>query len=368
MLNRVEFTNYRCFKGTPKPYSMDGLARVNLIVGKNNSGKTAALEGIHLLLSGWDSSVFSDIATRRGEVVFSGTNPSPLVEINHFFYGHEFTLDTPFLISGNKDNPSIEVKIKPTNSHKDENGEPIRSKIHSLLMVYWDSGEDELATAFSLTQDGLADDPAFGNAPGRFGIGRKNKHQPVRFVGTDSFDYGRLASLWDEVTLNGLESEVSKGLQLLEPDIQSIHMLTGMTTKGFFGSKAGAVLGLKSQKPRIPLGSMGEGMRRMLTLASSLACVPNGALLVDEIDTGLHYSVMTDMWKMVIKKAIASNIQVFATTHSWDCISGLASVCQAEPDLREQVAVHKMDRNIPRSIPFDGKSLIGMVPNDIDPR
>jgi len=42
MLSKVEITNYRGFKS----YSMKGLTAVNLLVGKNNSGKSALLEGI----------------------------------------------------------------------------------------------------------------------------------------------------------------------------------------------------------------------------------------------------------------------------------------------------------------------------------
>ena len=50
---------------------------------------------------------------------------------------------------------------------------------------------------------------------------------------------------------------------------------------------------------RIPIGSMGDGIWRLLGLALALALTEGGILLVDEIDTGLHYSVMENMWKLV---------------------------------------------------------------------
>jgi 3-hydroxyisobutyrate dehydrogenase-like beta-hydroxyacid dehydrogenase len=41
--------------------------------------------------------------------------------------------------------------------------------------------------------------------------------------------------------------------------------------------------------------------------------------LVDEIENGIHYSVMPDVWKFVLKLAKRLGVQVFATTHSKDC-------------------------------------------------
>jgi len=66
---------------------------------------------------------------------------------------------------------------------------------------------------------------------------------------------------------------------------------------------------------------MGEGMRQILTLAMAAVTVENGFLLVDEIETGLYYESQTDMWRLLLEIAQQLNVQVFATTHSWDCIS-----------------------------------------------
>jgi ABC-type taurine transport system ATPase subunit len=134
------------------------------------------------------------------------------------------------------------------------------------------------------------------------------------------------------------------------------------------GSRAGAVVALKGKQGRFPIGSMGEGMRRLLALATSLAVSKGGSLFVDEIDTGLHYTVMADMWKLVVKAARDTGVQVFATTHSWDCIEGLAYLCNREPGLMEQVAIHKIDRALPNSVAFAGSSIVKMVKSDIDPR
>lgn len=59
----------------------------------------------------------------------------------------------------------------------------------------------------------------------------------------------------------------------------------------------------------------------MLGLALAIVNARNGFLLVDEIDTGLHFSAMYDMWKLIWKTAKRLNVQVFATTHNSDCFS-----------------------------------------------
>ena len=47
-------------------------------------------------------------------------------------------------------------------------------------------------------------------------------------------------------------------------------------------------------------------------------------LLIDEVENGIHYSLQRDFWKMIMKAAHENNVQVFATTHSWDCVRGFA--------------------------------------------
>ena len=74
----------------------------------------------------------------------------------------------------------------------------------------------------------------------------------------------------------------------------------------------------------IPIGSMGDGIWHLLALAIAITRCRDGFLLVDEIDTGLHYGVLPDMWKMVIDASRRLNVQVFASTHSFDCVQALA--------------------------------------------
>ena len=72
----------------------------------------------------------------------------------------------------------------------------------------------------------------------------------------------------------------------------------------------------------IPLRSLGEGAVRMFGIALALANSKGGLLLIDEVENGLHYSVPSDFWKMVLQVARDNDVQVLATTHSWDVVEG----------------------------------------------
>ncbi|HEX3658447.1 MAG TPA: AAA family ATPase [Pirellulales bacterium] len=372
MLSQIEITNYRGFKS----YRMKDLNRVNLFVGKNNSGKTALLEGIQLLTSGGDPGVLGEIAERRGEILF-GRPDSPgyaarsSIDIAHLFHGHSLVNDTGFSVKGDNGYQPVSVKVFAQKGREDS---PERRVLRDDSAGFFlkvaggrKSDEREEDRKFRISREGGVD----FEVPSRIrraNPAHRNRGPQVRFVGPDSLNSIEMAIMWDEITLAGKEADVAGAMRLLEENLESVHLLTGMFASGFFPGRGGIVVGMKGQDGRLPLGSMGDGIRRMMALSTSLAFTKNGCLFVDEIDTGLHYSVMTDMWKMVISTAVDEKTQVFATTHSWDCIEGLARLCECEPALTDSVAIHKIDRNIPHSVAFSGDSVVKMSKAHIDPR
>ena len=66
-------------------------------------------------------------------------------------------------------------------------------------------------------------------------------------------------------------------------------------------------------------------MSRLLGLSLALVQSQNGILLIDEIESELHYSVLPDIWKLIFHTAKELNVQVFATTHSKDCLEAFAA-------------------------------------------
>ncbi len=157
-------------------------------------------------------------------------------------------------------------------------------------------------------------------------------------------------------------------MRILEPELEDLVFEPGDSSYRPYNSRAGIVVGFRGDRRRVPLGSMGDGMRRLLALAISLIHARGGFLIIDEIDTGFHYSIMAKMWELVVETASAPGTQVFATTHSSDCIKGLGILCKRKPELQAKVAVHKIERNIERNIAFTGADVLNAVEQDIEIR
>lgn len=100
-------------------------------------------------------------------------------------------------------------------------------------------------------------------------------------------------------------------------------------------------------------------MSRLLTLGLHLVITKGGFLLVDEIENGIHWSVKPKLWHFLVETARALNVQVVATTHSKDCLDGLAHLHRTYPALAEHVSVHRLEAGRDTSVRFDG----GASPN-----
>ncbi len=123
--------------------------------------------------------------------------------------------------------------------------------------------------------------------------------------------------------------------QLAIPTLQRINLLVGKNNTGktslleavyLYANRGSpramfAVVGIRGE--RIPIGSTGEGMNRLLGIMLALLNARDGFLLIDEIEIGLHYTVQVEMWRLIFEMAERLHVQVFATTHSWDCIAAL---------------------------------------------
>jgi AAA15 family ATPase/GTPase len=113
---------------------------------------------------------------------------------------------------------------------------------------------------------------------------------------------------------------------------------------------------------------MGDGIWRLLGLALALARTENGILLIDEIDTGLHYSVMENMWKLVNETAKNHNIQVFATTHSRDCYESLAAVCRDSVSMRSEVTIQRLERGETKSVAYTEQEIVAAANRGMEVR
>ena len=330
MLNGLVLRGYRSFD----VYQMTGVARVNLVVGKNNCGKTSILEAIELLVSG-DPSALRESARRRNELTGHGA------DLSHAFYGHTSASGARFELSGHDNRPLLTATILMP----DDAGDALKPGHARLLRI--DHGER--TQILLVDENGVLPYVTFPGTPSK----------AARFL---DFDARSMQATWNSVLAEGSSTEVVEALQLLEPEVDEIVYPTGSEPR------RGIELGHADSDRRLPIGSYGDGMRRLLALSLGLIDRADGCVLIDEIDTGLHWTVMEDMWRLVIETARRWNVQVFTTTHSYDCIRGLGSLVRSRPDLADDLAIHKMHRSLARSVCIPGTEIAVAVEQDIEVR
>lgn len=373
MLTRLDISKYRGFRQC----KLDGMAQVTLFVGKNNSGKTSVLESAHFLASGGDPDVLATAAARRNEVVqIKGDEPA-LVDVSHLFNGHEVRPGSDFSITGT--NGFLPIRVTAVPLH--EAGPPedffgFSGTVRPAFALRIEGGRPRLdgkdhakiptRTVFLSAEGAMLIDHR--RSPRRYVGDVRAEGPPVVFISPDSLPSVPLGSMWNLILRDKRENEVKDAMRILAPSLEDIVFQTSEISPRVYSSHAGVLVSFKNDLRRFPLGSMGDGMRRLLFLSVSLIHVRYGLLLVDEIDTGLHHSVMADMWKLVVNTAKAYGIQVLATTHSLDCTRGLAEFVKANPDKAHLVAVHRVDSGADQTAVFPGQQVVTAVDQEIEMR
>jgi hypothetical protein len=376
LLRDLTIENYRSFEH----YKLDGLARVNLLVGDNNCGKTSVLEAGFLLTSSDPLDAILTITGLRGESCRLDQQPPnqqilTIPAVDGLFFGRSIAPASNFAIKGSIDDSgvrqdaSFEVMIEDWRALDLNVDQPsVPAKAPWRLNVSWRYGRVGRSRRIWMASYGGIFANLWSGADGS--SWGSNPLQPIRlsseFVSLAGWDGKELARRWDAVLESGEKSVVVDRLRVLHSNIRDINFLPSMI--GLSQRFGGIMIELQGEKKPIPLTSLGDGSQRLLVMATALHATSNGALFIDEIDTGLHYSKLPDMWRMVIKAAAELDVQVFATSHSLDCIRGLAEAVESDPDMTDQAAIFRIDRRMNEAVKFDGKEMAIVVSHEIEVR
>ena len=371
MLDSLEIQNYRNFKHL----RIEKLGRVNLIIGKNNTGKTSLLEAVSILIAEGNVIQLFKILDKRREY-FDSEEVSPQVKLNsltNLFIDRKaaFTPEEAIKISTSFHSLSIrlskyiEVDVPETlvaNKFGDPHGviethikiEEVAPELDGKLRL--EILTDQKLKYVLLTKSSLVDtiyeSVLFENIKNKF-----------KFIPADIMEESVIVKQWEKIQLTDSEEEVVKALRLLEPDIQRLSFRRN-------DNQDYAIVKLKNMAEPVSLRSMGDGINRILTIILAMVNCKNGYFLIDEFDNGLHVSVQKQLWGIVFELANRLNIQVFATTHSYDCIDAFADVLgsgkYAETD-GIMVRLDNWQNNIEATI-YEAKDIFNTVRAEVDPR
>ena len=127
--------------------------------------------------------------------------------------------------------------------------------------------------------------------------------------------------------LTSLPVKLFSGIIKKEVDkfIKSLHHIDNKIVNIALGAKKMIYfdIGIDSL---VPIQIMGDGIIRFLTILATIAFRKNGIVLIDEIENGFHYSILPKLWNAIHEAARQFNVQIFVTTHSYDCVKAFSEI------------------------------------------
>lgn len=344
MLSSFEITNFRTFSHL----RIERLGRVNLIVGKNNVGKTALLEALHVYAADNPRVLQLDL-TGHEELLFAGTSGETYLDYRSLFHGRQGTGERIILeparggAGSAAPDERLTMELIPVDRVEDSEG------YHFNEMLDWsEEPEGEIVPGLRVCRNGR---PVLVSRPST----PRRKFPPyygVVYVRAEEVPSGVLGHWWDSIAATDYEREAIESVKIVVP-LELVRLVTDPTRI------PGRVflVRVQGETEPVPLKSLGGGPVRMFQIAAAVAfsarmsaphqqfgqadpdatsseAVARRAqvLLIDEIENGIHYTLQARLWKLVFGLAQRYNLQVFATSHSWDCIEGFQKALADDED------------------------------------
>jgi AAA15 family ATPase/GTPase len=273
----IEIKNFKCFED----FRAEGFGRVNLIGGKNNVGKTAFMESLYIFVNGFTISNF----------LFT------LANINSMRYKTDSIVD---LINRKSFNP-LDNLTKFDNLNISTNETSVKFK--------------------SINRDGqlLFDIVAYNEKVQEINknlidLGLNRKHIS-HFINVEVVESRLLKTFYAVVQLLRKEEYLNMKLNEFDNTIESFK---------FIGDEP--MIFKKNITEPIHLNEYGFGSKQLIHYIIALFAMQDKVLFIDEIASGIHYTNYDRLWEIILTLSKQQNIQVFATTHSDECIKSYAKV------------------------------------------
>ena len=347
---RLENLSIRGFLGI-RNLSIQRLGRVTLLAGRNGVGKTTVLDAVRVYAARGAFTALYQLLRRREEVSTDTDREGAFIpDVSALFHGRD--AGTTGISIGSSDFDSVQIE-------KTDSSDPRAAKLTKDIADLLPRGPGPL---FKMRFRGEETVGAWHAPLNAFGAGKYQDRGAFRdlpsagddarhpFLGVACVPLGpglltnsEIAEAWDRIALTSDEDLALQALKLVFGDeVDRVAMVgTEAEAKGQAGRRP--VVKLQHHARPVPLRSLGDGAVRLFGVAMALACCGDGFLVIDEAENGIHYTVQPEYWRMVLLTAREHNVQVLATTHSWDCVRGFAQAATAVGE--SDCALVRLDRN-----------------------
>jgi AAA15 family ATPase/GTPase len=340
---------------------ISNIKQVNLIVGKNNCGKTSILETIFLLTGMSNPQLAVNIHAFRDLLLTDDG------DFSYLFKNCDFS--TYPSITGQLDSQERSLEFKAIYPTFTEISKQISEKREL-------SKEEFISNASTTTEDTIK------GLTLSFNINKKKKFQAEIKLKQGQIklspDYKERMSasfINPRTIMNDIDRRLDailvrkdlgiivNALKEIEPSLLDIRM----------GARGMVYADIGIDK-LVPINIMGDGIRRILAILAAISEKKNGILLIDEIENGLHYSTLSIIWKAILKTAFDNNVQLFITTHSYECIEAMTKIYQEYEELnleRDFISLFRIDRNNKgqhRAFQYETETLLAGIEKDFEVR
>lgn len=342
MLESLSIQGFRKYKNL----KIDGLGKINFILGENNVGKTSVLEAVFALACGQNAAPFMHIPLSRGrysniqqpywvmEELLTMVNDRYSIPLKMSFGGvwdgkEEIFNHTVFPSDVLKDYDSSYKKDANTflPNSKDMAGNPfiMAQQINPFMqqvIAKWEIEHDgntivnELKTPYNL----ISEIPSFCSAKFIDLLSHVAVSENVQIY----------SALKREKILEAVVEELSR----IYPEIESIDMIP------YPDASLAPVSIVKKDGTILPMYAFGDGVQRWFYILGALRLYKNSIVCIDEVDTGLHRKAQKDFCRNIITSAIQNKVQLFMTTHNEEFLDNfLESSVDVGNDYKEGIRV-----------------------------
>ncbi len=324
MLKTVRIKNFRGFTDL----TLDNLERVNLLAGANGVGKTALLEALFLHVGAHNPEIGMRVNAFRGLTAFKA-------DLDDLFAPlfHRYALDSSVEIAST-DEQGVErtlsicltesslATLGPSNGNDRPDSLSTAISPRGVRFEYTDNEGKSVISNGWLTTEGL-----------RFQVGKPWGGQAI-FLSTRYHNPAEDAQRFSELAVQLQHQPLVETLKLVEPRLSNLSVQAMGNIPLVYGD-----VGLGRL---IPVDLMGQGTSRLLSIMLAIVSQQSSTVLIDEVENGLHYSIMTQVWMAIARAARAADVQVFATTHSWECLRAAHEAFSQ--DVQYDFRLHRLER------------------------
>lgn len=336
----LDSLNIRNFRGL-RELNVQRLGRANLITGKNNVGKTSVLEALRLYAKPGDPGVLMGVLAARDELkVHAAKLPrgreSLPVPIENLFHCRQMKIggtDRDRIHIGPLDNPLrvLSIGIELANDPRTYDtvqtslfGEPyVLEETIGRLRIAFRMGSSSILLPFGEPSELTRFQRAVALRAGESAM----PTTPNSFVKANGLSAAQIGKLWDSIALTDLEDEVNSSLRIIA-DIERLSLVA----LDRYSQNRTVVARVSGSASPVALRSLGDGLNRLFGLILAMVNARGGLFLIDEIENGLHYSIQPDVWRAIFRIAEQLDVQVFATTHSSDCVKAFEIAARESPE------------------------------------